>query len=359
MSSSVATEKVVTLWPRSTEGKVLSVVVPVYCEQGLIYEVHRRMKSAFSALESRGMRLELIFVNDGSHDATLTELLEVARDDSTVRVIDLSRNFGHQRAITAGTDLATGDVVVVIDGDLQDPPEVVPLMIDKWAEGYGVVYGMRLHREGESKFKLATAKAFYRIINWLSDIDLPLDTGDFRLMDRAVVDSLNDMREESRYVRGMVTWIGFPQYALPYERDRRYAGSTKYTLSKMARLAVDGLTSFTSRPLGLAGQFGAIVTTMAFLFLVYIIIGRFAFPGTVQSGWTSVLAAVLFLGGVQLMSIGLLGSYLGRIFYESKRRPLYIVAGEFSANDGWADASRHDTSASAAQPVQTSAKDAE
>ena len=329
MSSSTATAKTVTLWPRTVEGMTLSVVVPVYCEQGLIDEVYRRLKSALAVLEERGMRLEIIFVNDGSTDATLSELLAVAGGDQTVRIVDLSRNFGHQLAITAGTDLASGDAVVVIDGDLQDPPEVIPQMVDKWAEGYGVIYGQRLHREGESKFKLATAKSFYRIINWLSDIELPLDTGDFRLMDRAVVDALNAMREESRYVRGMVTWIGFPQFALAYERDKRYAGETKYTLSKMMRLAIDGLTSFTSRPLGLAGQFGAIVTALAFVFLVYIIVGREFFPGTVEPGWTSVLAAVLFLGGVQLMSIGLLGSYLGRIFYESKRRPLYLVASQF------------------------------
>lgn len=315
--------------PRTTEGKLLSVVVPEYCEEGLVHEVYRRFDLALADVAGLGMDVEIIFVNDGSSDNTLGELLEIAVGDPRVRVIDLSRNFGHQLAITAGTDAARGDAVVVIDGDLQDPPEVVIKMVEKWAEGYGVVYGTRLHRAGESRFKLATAAAFYRIINYLSDIELPLDAGDFRLMDRAVVDALISMREESRYVRGMVTWIGFPQYAMPYERDKRYAGTTKYTLSKMVRLAVDGLTSFTSRPLALAGQLGIFVTAVAFLFLVYIVIGRFSNPGSVSSGWASVLSAILFLGGVQLMSIGLLGSYLGRIFYESKGRPLYIVAEEY------------------------------
>lgn len=320
--------------PRDVRGTLVSVVVPVYCEEGLIREVHRRFSSALEPLALLGVRFELLFVNDGSTDGTLSELLEVAALDQRVRVIDLSRNFGHQIAITAGTDAASGDAVVVIDGDLQDPPEVIVEMVHRWADGYGVVYGTRIHREGESRFKLATASVFYRIINWLSDIDLPLDTGDFRLMDRAVVDALVSMREESRYVRGMVSWIGFPQLPLPYERDRRYAGETKYTLGKMARLAVDGLTSFTSRPLALAGQFGGLVTMAAFIFLVYIVAGRLLFPGSVSAGWTSVLGAVLFLGGVQLMSIGLLGSYLGRVFYESKRRPLYIVARTYGSSRG-------------------------
>ena len=309
---------------RPVKRRLLSVVVPIYFEELLIGELYRRLKGSMEELASR-YEYELVFVNDGSTDGSLGLLRDLALEDACVRVVDLSRNFGHQLAITAGTDLACGDAVVVIDGDLQDPPEVIAQMVEKWEEGYDVVYGTRIARDGESPFKLATAKLFYRTLNRLSDLDLPLDTGDFRLMDRAVVDQLVQMREESRYIRGMVTWLGFRQCALPYRRDVRYAGYTKYTLGKMVKLALAGITSFSSKPLALAMYFGLFVALAAFVYLVWVIITTLTMPETIVPGYASLMVVVLFLGGVQLMSVGILGDYIGRIFYEGKRRPLYVV----------------------------------
>lgn len=309
----------------SASPRLISVVVPIYFEEELIGELYRRLDAALAALAPRYTR-EIVFVNDGSTDGSLEQLVALAEKDASVRVVDLSRNFGHQLAITAGIDAAEGDAVVVIDGDLQDPPEVIEQMVAKWEQGYGVVYGQRVARAGESAFKLATARLFYRLLNSMSEVDLPLDAGDFRLMDRRVVDALVQMREEGRYVRGMVAWIGFKQFALPYSRDARYAGDTKYTLRKMLRLALAGLTSFSSRPLMLATSFGLVITAAAFLYLVFIIGQKLLRPETLVQGWASLTVIVLFLGGVQLLSIGVLGDYIARIFHESKRRPLYVVA---------------------------------
>lgn len=307
---------------------LLSVVVPIYFEEQLIDEFHSRMKKVLVSLEPQ-YRHELIFVNDGSTDRSLELLKGICQRDNNVRVIDFSRNFGHQIAITAGTDYATGDAVVVIDGDLQDPPEVIPQMVAKWEEGYKVVYGVRSKRKGETAFKLLTASIFYRLMGKLSDIKLPLDAGDFRLMDRIVVDALGQIHEENRYIRGLITWIGFPQYGLAYERDIRYAGETKFTIKKMLKFAFDGITSFSDKPLHLSSQLGMLITVASFLSVIWVIISKLLYPQSSIPGWTSLLVVVLFLGGVQLISIGILGQYIGRIYRETKRRPLYIVAQRF------------------------------
>lgn len=313
-------------------GRLISVVVPIYFEEDLLDELHRRLIEALDRLTPR-YRYEIIFVDDGSTDRSLEMLRDYAEHDSRIRVLAFSRNFGHQIAITAGTDAAKGDAVVVIDGDLQDPPEVIEQMVEKWEEGYEVVYGQRGERVGESAFKRKTATLFYRLINRLSDFDLPLDTGDFRLMDRVVVDQLIAMREENRYIRGMVTWVGFRQYALQYRRDARYAGQTKYTFRKMIKLALDGVTSFSSKPLILSTYVGLLTAFVGFLYLGWIVLARILNPDSALPGYASLTVIILFLGGVQLISIGVMGSYIGRIFYESKGRPLYIVAREFGSDD--------------------------
>ncbi|MFZ3171876.1 MAG: glycosyltransferase family 2 protein [Carboxydocellales bacterium] len=306
----------------------LSVVVPIYFEEQLINEFYKRMKKVLITLEPR-YRHELIFVNDGSTDSSLEMLVEICQKDDKVRIIDFSRNFGHQIAITAGTDYATGDAVVVIDGDLQDPPEVIPKMVEKWEEGYKVVYGVRSKRKGETAFKLLTANIYYRLMGKLSDVNLPLDAGDFRLMDRVVVDALGEIHEENRYIRGLISWIGFPQYGLAYERDIRYAGETKFTLKKMLKFALDGITSFSDKPLHLSSQLGMLITLAAFLSVIFVIASKLIYPESSIQGWTSLLVVILFLGGIQLISIGILGQYIGRIYKESKRRPLYIVAQKY------------------------------
>ncbi len=309
--------------------KLISVVVPVYCEQEVLPEFYRRMHAVLAALPA-GITHELIFVNDGSKDKTLEILEDLTKTDSAVRVLDLSRNFGHQKAITAGIDYARGDAVVLIDADLQDPPEVIPQMIDAWRQGAHVVYGVRRRRPGESSFKLATAWLFYRMINRLSDVTLPQDAGDFRLMDRLVVDALKGIREDNRYLRGLIAWLGFTQQALPYDRDARYAGESKYPLFKMMRLAVDGMTGFSERPLRLATFLGFGVVIASALLTIWAVIARFIYPDT-QRGWASLMVAILFLGGTQLLSVGILGEYIGRIYREAKHRPLYVVKKQIPA----------------------------
>jgi polyisoprenyl-phosphate glycosyltransferase len=320
-------------WAQTRCRGLITVVVPVYCEEQSIAELHTRLSLVLDGL-APDYAGEMILVNDGSEDASLDLLLALAARDRRVRVIDLARNFGHQLAITAGLDHASGDAVVLIDGDLQDPPEVIPEMVARWRAGADVVYGQRRQRSGESRFKRATAKSFYRLMNWLSDVRMPVDTGDFRLLDRAVVDVLTGMREENRYLRGMVAWVGFRQEALSYERDSRFAGTSKYTLGKMLRLALDGLASFSSRPLVLSAQIGAFVTLAAFAYLLWIVGNKIVDPSATVQGWASVLVAVLFLGGVQLLSVGILGVYLGRVFGETKGRPLYVIAHRIGFEDG-------------------------
>ncbi len=314
-----------TAGPGTTEvadGPLVSVVVPCLNEQEVLCETNRRL---CAALGQMGLKFEIVYVDDGSTDSTPEILRQLAARDERIRVIRFSRNFGHQMAITAGLEHASGDAVVVIDADLQDPPEVILQFIDKWMEGYDVAYGVRADRDGETAFKLWTAKMFYRSINRLSDTPIPLDTGDFRLMDRRVVDALLSMPERDRFVRGMVSWLGFSQVAVPYRRAARTAGVTKFSFFKMLRFAMDGIFSFSIVPLRLATWTGFAASGLAVFGIVLAVVERiFGVPGLVK-GWTSVMTAVLFIGGVQLICIGIIGEYVGRIYGESKRRPLYIL----------------------------------
>lgn len=304
---------------------LLSVIVPVYRSEEILPETYRRLTGVLGALAPE-VDYEIVFVNDGSPDGLLSVLRPIAAADPHVRVISLSRNFGHQIAVTAGLDASRGDAAVIIDDDLQDPPEVIPEMVAKWREGFQVVYGVRTRREGESAFKRWTASIYYRLMQWLSDTPLPVDAGDFRLIDRVVIDALGEMREESRYLRGMGAWIGFRQYGLEYVREPRFAGESTYDMRRMWRLAIDGMLSFSVRPLTLMVQGGLVVTAIALLTGLWLVVGRALGVGSVVPGWTSTLIIVLFMGGIQLLSIGVLGAYIGRIFYETKRRPLYFVA---------------------------------
>jgi len=312
-----------------SESKVLSVVVPVYRSEEILPETHRRLSAM---LDSLGPELdhEVIFVNDGSPDDALGALRAIAASDPKVVVISLSRNFGHQIAITAGLDAARGDAAVIIDDDLQDPPEAVIAMVEKWREGYQVVHGVRSERNGETWFKRATAAAFYRLMASLSDTPLPVDSGDFRLIDRIVIDALSRMREESRYVRGMVAWTGFRQCQIEYAREARFAGKGSYTLRRMLKLAIDGALSFSVRPLQVMSHIGLTVTIGAALWGAWLVIERLMGVTASVPGWTSTIVAVLFMGGLQILSIGVLGAYIGRIFYEAKRRPLYFIAERIS-----------------------------
>jgi len=306
---------------------LLSVVIPIFSEERVIPEFYRRIKKVMDDQSSR-FSYEMIFVDDGSRDGSLALLRGLSRSDASVRVLSFSRNFGHQFAITAGLDRALGDAVVVIDGDLQDPPEVIPAMLDKWREGYKVVYGIRKKRKGENAVKLLTAKLFYRFIKSVSDTELPLDSGDFRLLDHTIVETLRSMREKNRYLRGLISWVGYPQYGLLYQRDMRYAGKTKFTFKKMLKFAVDGILSFSDKPLKISAYLGFIITIIAFLMGIRIIIDKIRHPQMLISGWSSLILAVLFLGGLQLISLGILGLYIGRQYREVKTRPLYIVAEE-------------------------------
>lgn len=304
--------------------KCLSVVIPVYFEEAVIEAFYQRVLVAFAPLAPE-FDFELVFVNDGSTDRSLDILLRLRAKDPRIKVLHFSRNFGHQIAVTAGVDHAAGEVVAIIDADMQDPPEVILEMLGKWREGYKVVYGVRAERKGESAFKLLTAKWFYRILSHLSDVKIPLDTGDFRLMDRAVVEALRCMREENRYIRGMVSWLGFRQCGVEYSRDARFAGETKYPLRKMIRFALNGITSFSEKPLAFSAWFGCTVTLLGFAFLVRIVISKIRNPELLVGGWASLISVVLFFGGIQLLSLGILGQYIGRIYREVKRRPLYIL----------------------------------
>ncbi len=314
MKSSVETKVVKT--------PLLSVVIPCYNEEEVIGETMQRLKAFCSELAN--LDAELIFVDDGSNDRTRELLKSYAKEDSKIKLIGFARNFGHQIAVTAGIDAACGDAVVLIDADLQDPPEVVHEMIAKWREGFDVVYGTRTERPGESAFKLATARVFYRLLNWLSDVPIPLDTGDFRLMSRPVVDTLRSMPERDRFVRGMVSWVGFKQIALPYKRAERFAGQSKYPLRKMLRFATDGILSFSTKPLQMSVGLGMLCATLALAGILYAL-GIRLFTNNWVEGWTALMIAVLFLGGIQLICVGILGEYVGRIYHEVKNRPLYVV----------------------------------
>ena len=303
----------------------LSIVVPLFNEAANVDELLRRITEVVRGLRVAPADYEVILVDDGSRDATLEKLLDAAHRDRHLRVLSLSRNFGHQIAATAGLDAARGDAVVLMDGDLQDPPELIDDFLEKFREGYDVVYATRRRRAGESRFKLLTAAVFYRTIRRLTNVSIPVDTGDFRLMSRRVVVALRDSRERHRFIRGLVSWVGYKQTGIEYDRAERFSGESKYPVSKMFRFAIDGITAFSEIPLRLATWFGFVVSAVAFA-VGLIEIGIRVFTGYNLPGYTSTIFAILFLGGVQLITIGILGEYVGRIYDEIKGRPLYLVA---------------------------------
>lgn len=312
---------------REAARPVLSVVVPLYNEAETVAPLLARIGDVAERLRA-GFDCEIVLVNDGSTDGTAAAIRREMERRPHVVLVNLSRNFGHQLAATAGMEIASGDAIVLMDGDLQDPPELIETFVRKWREGYDVVYAVRRARPGESPFKLLTARAFYRIIKRLTKVAIPLDAGDFRLMSRRVVNALRRSPERNRFLRGMVSWVGFNQTAIEYDRDVRYAGKTKYPLGKMIRFAMDGIVSFSDIPLRFASYFGFTVSAVAFVYaLIVIAFKLFSLkPPAYTPGWASTIVAVLFLGGVQLMSLGILGEYLGRVYDEVKGRPLYLIS---------------------------------
>lgn len=303
---------------------MLSVIAPCYNEEEVIEHTQTRLHRALSGMM---LPFEIIYVDDGSSDRTAELLHKVQLSCPEVRVIRLARNFGHQIAVSAGLEYARGDAVVLIDADLQDPPEVIAAMVDKWREGFHVVYGQRADRPGETAFKLWTARAFYRIINRMSEVPIPLDTGDFRLMDRAVVDALLRMREKHRLLRAMTSWVGFRQTAVAYNRETRFAGTSKYPLRKMLTLAIDGIVSFSAAPLKIVTSVGLGFSVLSVLGIFYAIALRLLTDNWVP-GWTLIFITILLVGGLQFIFLGVIGEYIGRIYSEAKNRPLFIVMEE-------------------------------
>lgn len=305
----------------------LSIVVPLFNEEENVAPLLHRIVGIAERLENV-TSYEIVLVNDGSTDGTLAAIRRELRSRPSVILVNLSRNFGHQLAATAGMDIARGEAVVLMDGDLQDPPELIGAFVEKWRQGYDVVYAIRRSRKGESPFKLLTARIFYRTIKRLTKVSIPVDTGDFRLMSRRVVEALKRTPERHRFLRGLVSWVGYNQVGVEYDRDERRAGVTKYPLPKMIRFAIDGITSFSDVPLRFASYLGFISSIVAFLYALIVIGYKFLSlnPPAYTRGWASTICAVLFLGGVQLISLGILGEYIGRIYDEVKGRPLYLIS---------------------------------
>ncbi|HLO91030.1 MAG TPA: glycosyltransferase family 2 protein [Lentimicrobium sp.] len=299
----------------------LSIVVPLFNEELTVHEMVKRLHLSCSKVTKS---YELVLVNDGSADNTLASLKELAANDPMIRYVSFSRNFGHQNAVLAGIAHAKGDAIVLIDGDLQDPPELIPDMYNKYLEGYKVVYARRIQRRGETAFKKATAKAFYKILKKITNFNIPVDTGDFRLISREVADHLLNMNESSKFLRGQIAWLGFRQTGIEFQRDERKAGKTKYTLKKMMKLALDGITSFSNFPLQIATFLGFIFSFFAFLIILYALYSKFILHEVV-TGWTSLMISSMFIGGIQLLCIGIIGEYISRISNDVKKRPPYIV----------------------------------
>ena len=303
--------------------KKITIVIPLYNEQEVLDECYNRVSNVCRSINN--YEYEIIFINDGSKDNTLEMLKNIANNDNNVKVISFSRNFGHQCAVTAGLKYVTGDAIVIIDSDLQDPPELIPEMLNLWEQGNEVIYGKRKKREGESKFKLLTASMFYKTLNALADVEIPKDTGDFRLVDRKVVDIINSLPEHNKFLRGLFSWVGYKQYSFEYERKERFAGKTKYPLKKMLKLATDGIIGFSTKPLKMLGTFGLFSIFISFAILIYSLLS-FAFKWNyIAPGWTSIMVAITFFAGVQLLSIWMISEYIGRIYDETKSRPQYII----------------------------------
>lgn len=302
----------------------ISIVIPMYCEEEVVQECYNRIIEVFKSIEN--YEYELVCVDDGSKDKTLEILNSIAEKDKNVKIISFSRNFGHQCAVTAGLRYASGDAVVIIDADLQDPPELIPKMIKMWEQGSDVIYGKRKTREGESKFKLLTAKMFYKTLNALSDVDIPKDTGDFRLVDKKIVDVINSLPEHNKFLRGLFSWVGLEQEALEYERKERFAGKTKYPFRKMIRLASDGIISFSTKPLKSVGGLGIFSIIISFIILIYSILSFIFKWNSLTPGWTSIMITITFFSGIILLSLWMIGEYIARIYDESKGRPQYIIS---------------------------------
>lgn len=302
--------------------KMITVVVPMYNEEEVALICYKRLKEILEEIE---YTYEIIFVNDGSKDKTLEIIERISNEDNKVKVISFSRNFGHQAAVTAGLREKEGDAVVIIDADMQDPPELIKDMIKLWEDGNEVIYAKRKTREGESKFKLLTAKMFYKILNGLSDVEIPRDTGDFRLVDAKVVDVINSLPEHNKFLRGLFSWIGFKQIPIEYERKQRAAGKTKYPLNKMVKLALDGIIGFSTKTLKIIGGLGLISIVISILILIYSIISFIFKLNQLTAGWTSIMVTVTFFTGIQLLGIWILSEYIGRIYDEVKQRPEYII----------------------------------
>ena len=303
--------------------KKITIVVPMYNEEKVVEECYKRLKINLEKIEKYDY--EIIFINDGSKDKTLEILESKARFDKKIKIISFSRNFGHQSAVSAGLQNVTGDAVIIIDADLQDPPELIPDMLKLWEQGNDIVYGKRIKREGENLFKLFSAKMFYKTLNALSDVDIPADTGDFRLVDRKVVDIVNTFQEHNKFFRGLFSWVGYKQIPYEYERKERFAGKTKYPLRKMLKLASDGIISFSTKPLRLVGVLGVISILVSILLCIYAIISYIYRLNNLSAGWTSIMVAITFFSGVQMMTSWIIAEYIGRIYDETKGRPQYII----------------------------------
>ena len=304
--------------------KKISVVIPMYCEEEVADICYKRVVSNLKKLSDK-YSYEIIFINDGSKDSTLKILKKIASNDDNVKIISFSRNFGHQAAVTAGIRNVTGDAVIIMDADLQDPPELFEGMIEKWEEGYEVVYGKRKTREGESIFKLLTARMFYNTLNKLSEIEIPKDTGDFRLVDRKVIDVIASLPEHNKFLRGLFSWVGFSQYAYEYNRVNRVAGKTKYPFKKMFKLATDGILSFSAKPLKIVGAIGIFSVIVSIIILIYSIVSYMFKLNSLTPGWTSIMCTMTFIGGIILISLWMIGEYIARIYEESLGRPEYII----------------------------------
>ena len=299
----------------------ISAIIPSYNEQDNVGLMYERMTKTLSKISPD---YEIIYINDCSKDQTLLRIKELAAKDTHVKYLSFSRNFGHQIAVSAGLDYCSGKAVVIIDGDLQDPPELIEQMYEKYKEGYKVVYARRTSREGETWFKKATAKIFYRLLASMTSIDIPVDVGDFRLIDQVIVKHLRNMPEKSKYIRGQISWIGYKQTFVNYHRDARIYGKTNYPLRKMLRFALDGITAFSDKPLKIASGLGIVAAIVSLLALVYALVAHFCFNSTI-TGWTSLILSVLFIGGVQIITIGIIGEYIARINNDVRNRPLYIL----------------------------------